>query len=210
MDAPGRSRKLPEEGVYERPQAVLAALYMLTRAGVLGWGALAGNDRLEHVHGSGGSWTGASGGDDRLEHPHQSWGSWTKGIRRCWLLCTRPQERGFLFEGRKAVLAALYVSTGDGVRVRRASGGVGCLVHIHRRQGSYSKGVRRCWLPCTRPQETGFLFEGRQVVLAWDQASGVVVTRPLARVRMPACPASAPEQRDEMTEPGRFFVSDNL
>ena len=41
--------------------------------------------------------------------------------------------------------------------------------------------------------------------MTWDQASGVVVTRPLVRVRLIACPASAPEQRDEMTETGRFL-----
>ena len=171
-------------------QVVMTALYMLTRAGVLG--------------------QRASGGVGCLVHVHRRRGSCSKSIRRCWLPCTRPQETRFLFEGRQAVLAALYTSTGDGVLVRRASGGVGCLVYVHRRQGSCSKGVRRCWLPCTCLQETGFLFEGRQAVLAWDQASGVVVTRPLARARMPACPASAPEQRDKMTERGRLFVSYNL
>ena len=36
------------------------------------------------------------------------------------------------------------------------------------------------------------------------------VTSPLVRVRMPACPDSAPGQRVEMTEPGRLFFSANL
>ena len=45
--------------------------------------------------------------------------------------------------------------------------------------------------------------------VAWDQASGVAVTRPLVRVRMSACPAYTPGEGVEMTEPGRLFVSAN-
>ena len=84
---------------------------------------------------------------------------------------------GVLDEGRQAVLAALYMLTRAGGLGRRASGGVGRLE----------------------------LVEDTLREVAWDQASIVVVTRPLVRVRMLACPASAPEQRDEMTEPGCFF-----
>ena len=45
--------------------------------------------------------------------------------------------------------------------------------------------------------------------VAWDQASGVAVARPLVRMRMPAFPDYAPEQGVGMTETGRLFVSVN-
>ena len=56
----------------------------------------------------------------------------------------------------------------------------------------------------------GVLEEDPLQGVSCDQVSGVVATRPLVRVRIPSCPVSAPEHRDELTGPGRLFDSGNL
>ena len=70
----------------------------------------------------------------------------------------------------------------DGDLGRGASGGVGHLV----------------------------LVEDTCQEVTWDQASGITLTYSLVPVRITYCPVSAPEQRFEMTEPGRLFVLANL
>ena len=145
------------------------------------------------------------------------------GLRGAWF----SPGYAVLDEGRQAVLAALYMLTGSGgpgscpdtgVLGQGASGGVGRLVHVHGLGGawfspgyggSWTRGVRWCWPPCTcswapgglvLARIRGVLDEGGQAVLAalytlmipcrvWlvTRRAEYVVTRPLVRVRMPAC-----------------------
>ena len=109
------------------------------------------------------------------------------------------------------MLAALYIFKGllgawflpgEGCFGRGASGGVGRLVHVHRKGGlgqRVSGGVGRL----VHIKDT---LQG----VAWDQAKGAAVTRPLVRERMPACSTYAPGEGVEMTGTGRLFVSANL
>ena len=161
----GRAQKWPDEpgrrGLYDDCHAVLAALYTITGYGRPG----------------------------SCQAPSSSF-HWIRGLGSC-------QAPRVLDEERQAVLAALYTFTGGpgscqklrgsfylirgawflpGAKGlgRKASGGVGCLVHVHRIWGSWflpgAKGLGRRGsggvglVLCSH--ELGFLGEGRQAVLA--------------------------------------------
>ena len=109
---------------------------------------------------------GTSGSVGCLGLAHWSWGSWSKSVRRCGLPCTCSPGLGALVEEGHVVWASLDLLTRDGGLGRRASGGVGCLKLAHQCWGSWSKSVRRCWLPWTCSPELGVLVEERQAVLA--------------------------------------------